>query len=437
MNTGLIEKALLAILLVILGGIVLHAPLTVYFGSLLPDFELIIKAWKEILMIPAAVLTVLLVYRSKLWPELVRDKLLWLMAGYVVLHFITLLIFWQGWPATLAGLAIDLRFIAYFVLVYVLIKSRPDWRRWFMKVAVAGAVIVVGFGFLQLFLPHDVLKHIGYDKYETIAPYLTVDRNYDFIRINSTLRGPNPLGAYVVIVLAAVAAAMTAGRLRLGDRRVAAATILFTLASTAVLWVSYSRSALVAAVMAVALVGLIVYGRRVNRYVWVGIVALGLMTIGGLYVARDTNLVSHVILHEDPNEGNDVNSNDGHVESLVIGLERMAEQPLGAGVGSTGSASLLGDSPIIIENHYLFIAHEIGWLGLILFMAIFSLVLWRLWCVRRDWLATTLLASGVGLAAIGILLPVWVDDTVAIVWWGLAAMVLASNNRRDDERSTN
>jgi hypothetical protein len=32
------------------------------------------------------------------------------------------------------------------------------------------------------------------------------------------------------------------------------------------------------------------------------------------------------------------------------------------------------------------------------------------------------LASGIGLALIGLLLPVWVDDTVSIVWWGLAAI---------------
>jgi len=37
-------------------------------------------------------------------------------------------------------------------------------------------------------------------------------------------------------------------------------------------------------------------------------------------------------------------------------------------------------------------------------------------------------ASGLGLILIGLVLPVWVDDTVSIVWWGLAALVIASGS---------
>jgi hypothetical protein len=105
---------------------------------------------------------------------------------------------------------------------------------------------------------------------------------------------------------------------------------------------------------------------------------------------------------------------------------RFAKQPLGGGVGSTGSASLLGDSGLIIENQYLFIAHESGWLGLGIFIAIFITVLRRLYANRRDWLNLGVLASGISLAVIGVIQPVFVDDTVSLVWWGLAAIALAS-----------
>jgi hypothetical protein len=148
------------------------------------------------------------------------------------------------------------------------------------------------------------------------------------------------------------------------------------------------------------------------------------MAAGGLLIARDTSFVSNVLLHEDPSGGNEINSNEGHIESLSYGLDRLIHQPLGAGVGSTGSASLFGDQPVIIENQYLFIAHEIGWLGLLVFAALFVIVMIRLWRVRSDWLGLGVFASGIGLALIGILLPVWVDDTVSIIWWGLAAVVL-------------
>jgi len=119
-------------------------------------------------------------------------------------------------------------------------------------------------------------------------------------------------------------------------------------------------------------------------------------------------------------------SNDGHVNSLKDGLGRLLLQPLGGGVGSTGSASLYGSLPLTVENQYLFISHETGWAGLIVFMYIFAEVLRQLWRRRQDYLALGVFASGLGLAVIGLLLPVWTDDTVAIVWWGLAGLAIGS-----------
>jgi uncharacterized membrane protein len=71
------------------------------------------------------------------------------------------------------------------------------------------------------------------------------------------------------------------------------------------------------------------------------------------------------------------------------------------------------------------VAHEVGWLGLVLFMAIWVWVLWRLWKNRGHWLTNTMLASGVGLMAISFTWPVLVDDPVSMIWWGLAATALA------------
>jgi hypothetical protein len=44
---------------------------------------------------------------------------------------------------------------------------------------------------------------------------------------------------------------------------------------------------------------------------------------------------------------------------------------------------------------------------------------------RDDWLAMSMFASGIGIAVACIVLPVWADDTVALVWWGLAGVALA------------
>lgn len=415
------------ILLVILGGIVLHAPFSVALGTLFPDIELLVKSWKEILMVPAVFLAGWLVWRQNNWRKLAQDRILQLVVLYALLHLTTAAALLSGPMATVAGLMIDLRYVVFFALVYILLRLAPEYKKVFLQVAVAGAVIVIGFGVVQLFLPANILAYIGYGP-DTIQPYLTVDRNYDYIRINSTLRGPNPLGAYVGIVLSLLAAAIMRGKLPIRRPKVAFMTALAALASLVVLWVAYSRSAVAAAGLSVFLVGTVAGRHLISRRIWiVGCVAVFALA-GGLFFARDHSFVTNVILHENREGGSAVGSNEEHINSLQDGIERMLRQPVGAGIGSTGSASLMSEEPLIIENQYLFIAHEVGWLGLVLFVALFYLVLRRLWWQRRDWLSLGVLASGVGLSCIGLLLPVWADDTVAIVWWGLAAVAIAGRS---------
>lgn len=194
--------------------------------------------------------------------------------------------------------------------------------------------------------------------------------------------------------------------------------------SLVALWWSYSRSALGATGIAAGVVVAAGFYQKIPRKVWIGgFIVVGIIG-GSCFAARDSHFVANVILHENPQGGSVTKSNDGHIDSLQDGTARLLRQPFGAGVGSTGSASLDSDEPLIIENQYLFIAHESGWLGLALFVALFSLILQRLWHRKEDWLALGVLASGVGLTVIGLLQPVWVDDTVSIVWWGLAGIAL-------------
>ena len=435
MNARLLTRMYALILLVIFGGIVLHAPFTVGVETLFPGSGLLAKSWKELLMILAALLAVILVIQKDAWRELAGDMIIKVISVFGALHAIIALALIKGPLATFAGLAIDLRYVLFFLLVYILLRLAPEYKKIFLKVGLAGAVIVVGFGVLQLFLPADILSHIGYNE-NTIQPYLTVDKNPDFIRINSTLRGPNPLGAYIVIVLGLLAAAVVRGRVAIRQPKIALIVGAAALSSLIVLWASYSRSAVGAAAVTVFLVLVVAARHLISRRLWiVGCVALFAL-IGGVIVGREHPFISNVVLHENREGGSAISSNDGHIESLKDGTERLIRQPIGAGIGSTGSASLLTDEPVIIENQYLFIAHEVGWLGLILFVVLYWLILARLWRRRDGWLALGVFASGVGLALIGILLPVWVDDTVSIIWWGLAAVAIASKGENNARRKT-
>jgi hypothetical protein len=425
-GVGKLDRVYLGILLVIFGGIVLQAPISVGLGALFPHDNLVIKAWAEILMAIASVLAIIILVRQHK-TALLKEPLMVGIGIYGLIYVATLLIFRLNDTALAAGFVIDLRYILFFVLVFIAMRLYPDSRIRFIKIGAVGGLIVMIFALLQVFiLPADILRYIGYNV-NTIAPYLTVDQNHAFIRINSTLRGPNPLGAYAVIMLALLVAFLALGKRKIFTRPVLPVAILL-IGSVVALWVSYSRSALVGAVIAIGVVLGAVIHNKLSRKSWIIGAIIVLLGLGAVAMTGHTSFFSNIFLHENPNGGSSTNSNQGHLSSLQNGLDQFLVEPFGAGVGSTGSASFSTNNPLIIENQYLFIAHEVGWLGLVLFIMIFIGVMARLWQWRRDWLALGVFASGIGLAFIGLVLPVWVDDTVSIVWWGLAAIAIGGRH---------
>lgn len=425
----ILRRTLFVVTITIFCGVVFHAPLSVWLGTFFPTEQLLVKSWKEILIGVALIITVLQIHRHHLWRRLGDDWIVRLLVAYGILHLLLLPLFWQGIMPSIAGLMIDLRFIAFFVVLYCALHIYPGWRRPLLVGALMAAVISLLFVVLQVtILPHDILKYIGYDKYTTIAPYMTVDQNYDYVRVNGTLRGPNPLGAYGVIILAIALGLRTMAVARLRTLHRFAPLMVSVLAGMAAvaIWFSYSRSALVVGVAVIGCIFGAALWRHSPRKALI-VAGTTIFMLAVLVISQwNTPVVQNILLHENANSSSAVSSNDEHVKSLELGWARMLLQPFGAGVGSTGSASLMGEKPIIIENQYLFVAHETGWIGLILFSWLFGLVLVRLYARRREYVAFGTFVSGIGLALIGILLPVWVDDTVSIVWWGFAAIALMS-----------
>ena len=417
-------------LLAVFGLVVFHAPLSVFFGQFSnPD---LVKGWKEIIMLVLIPLVIFSVYRAGLLKIISRDRLLQLIGIYAALHLALLLSFKTSMYQSIAGLTIDLRYLLFFVLVYCVVILWPKSRGLFVKVGIFVAIFSITFALLQAtLLPHDVLKNIGYSE-STIEPYQTVDKNTDYIRVNGTLRGPNPLGAYIVIIISLLGAwALTHSKSFIKQKWlfVGSGILLVT-----TLWASYSRSAFIALLVSSIVIISIIFRKRLNLQ---GIVIAGtvlILMVSSIVLLRNSSFVQNVILHDNPTTGSSVDSNEAHVDSLGQGLERVVRQPFGAGIGSTGSASLKSDKPLIIENQYLFTAHESGWFGLGLFVVIYIFILGRLYNYRRDWLSLGVFASGIGLAIVGILLPVWVDDTVSLVWFGFAAVALGSHFKKETKK---
>ncbi len=411
------------VLLLIFGLVIFHAPLSVYISQFAP--EAIIKAWKEILLLLVTPLILYLLAKKGYLRQLSNDVLLQLVVIYCLLHLVLAISITTSPYQTFAGLLIDLRYLLFFVLVLGIVMLQPSLRKVFVKVGAIASAISLGFAALQAtLLPHDILKYIGYSK-DTIQPYLTVDKNHDFIRINGTFRGPNPLGAYTVIVLSAISALFL--KKRKAFEQYKWQLLILTLLAVIALWASYSRSALLALVISIVTLVIVSVARKIQIRYWFAFAIIIVVLLGSLFNIRDSSFVQNVVLHNNPNGGSSLDSNEQHATSLSQGLEQTVRHPYGVGIGSTGSASLKSNNPNIIENQYIFIAHEAGWLGLGLFLVIFEIIMWRLYQNRRDWLSLGVFASGIGLACIGLLLPVWADDTISLIWFGLAAVAIGSH----------
>jgi len=423
-----LESVLKAIILIVGIGVILHTPVSVWLSSLLPDFTNYIKAWKEVLLFVGLAIAAVLIFKYK--KTVPHKKLVALVLIYSLLHVFMIAVNYKGLFASIAGLMIDLRYLVYFALVLFAINLDPSFKQKFLKISFIGAGIVTIFALLQVYiLPNDFLSLLGYSK-ATILPYMTIDQNENYIRINSTLRGPNPLGAYAIMVIAILASWLTVNHRKL-DTKKSIYVSLILVGGLVSLWSSYSRSALMAAVIAIVFLA---FNRFNVSKKNLSIFAVIAVALGGMIFAmRGTSFVSQVFLHDNTAIIDNLNSNEGHASSLATGWDLMVANPFGVGVGTTGSASMHTDSSLIIENQYLFVAHEVGWLGLALFIGITVLLSIKLWKRQTDWLSISVLASGIGIYMIGFFLPVWVDDTVSIIWWGLAAAAITGGM---DERIT-
>ncbi len=419
-----------------LGLVTLQTPLVVLLWSRLPSYALVFKSAADFVIIINSLISLYLVIKN--WSKFRRYKTLLILTGvYILITAIAGLLTWGQWKSLLAGLVIDLRYILILISGLVLGVLDENWSERVVKIVLRLGLIVTAFALLQVtVLPRDFLKNFGYSA-ETIQPYLVIDQNDAYVRINSTLRGPNPLGALAVIVIALTLSRFYHdGEIKRADKTNLALILLAGLA----LLNSHSRSAWLAGAL-VVVVCLVFYFKSARQLVrWSVIAGVGLVVLGlGFLIIKDDNhsLVDefqHLLLHDNA-ETSHMSSDEERKSSLTTALNLIKDRPiLGHGVGSAGSASLMrkDGKELIIENQFLFVWYEAGLVGLLAFTSLYGTVLFSLFKLRHDWIAFGLFISGVGLAVIGMFLPVFVDSAVAVTWWGLSGATIGklSYNKR-------
>jgi hypothetical protein len=426
-----LQRILIASFVLILVLLPFHAFLSTWGGTEIGPL-LAWKSWKEILLAALVPFVAAYLFLNRNIARTIWHS--WLTAltlAYILLTF-GFAIGSQASPdAVLAGILMNLRFLAIMLLAQIIWASGHPWmhrvKKWLQQWLFVTTIILSVLAIAQVtVVPHDFLEQFGYGP-DTIPAYLMVDENPDALRAFATMRGPNPLGAWLLLPLAL--AAITVVRQR---RNVLAGLALGF--GVVALVASGSRSAwLGAGVAAVILAVMLVPRAKLARAVKWGVAPTLVLGAVFLWLAATVPALRLAVFRSSPTdpyllEG----STEKHWQETVNGLADAAAQPFGQGVGTAGPASFydLNGLPKIPENYFVQLAQEVGFAGLLLFLAISVLVVYHLWQRRHEAIHAALLASFIGINVINIFLHGWADDPTAMTWWAVLGLYLFADSKK-------
>ncbi len=337
--------------------------------------------------------------------------------------------------AIAAGLLMNLRFVAIFLLAMLVAASGDRWvekvKKWLEPWLFVTTIFLAVLAIAQVtVIPKEFLAQFGYDKNTTIAPYISVD-NTDALRAFATMRGPNTLGSYLILPLMLAALAMWR------EPRNLLAGLALGLGSVAMVMTS-SRSAWLG--VSVALAVLVVlsepFKKLLTGTLWliIPLVSLGFIF---LWVAANVPALRLAVFHS---SNGDLSLTEGsidkHWQATVKGATDAWQHPLGQGIGVSGPASFYNtnDTARIPENYFVQLAQEVGIVGLGLFLAICSMIAYKLWQLRKQAWPRVLLASFIGLGVVNLFLHGWSDDPTAMTWWAIAGLFVFGTPKVDTKK---
>ena len=389
-----------------------------------PTQERIIIGWKEIILFLGLIsLAVRWIVTKKL--PFTPTKL-----DAFLLIFIAFAVFWGGQHVSVKTLIFGLRYDVSPFLYYILARSvhvsREQLLQYMCYLCYISLPILL-FGIAQtLFLPQDLLTHIGYSWGGSVTgnPLPPTHLIGTTVRAMSTFPGPNSLGMYAVLlffiswfVLPAKQAAVRYGFLAL---------TLTTLA------VTFSRGHLLALLSASVIVGFYALLHKkfllhkpasvarvltLSTYAALALGLVGILTYGNSHGAT-SDPAQNIILHND--------STAIHHDVLIEAWDSIKAHPFGSGMGTSGLATTnTGGTVFNPESWYIQIAQDLGWVGLLGALAVLASVFSLLASLLHDLpdnednrLALFFTASFIAIAVSGDFLPSWFEAT-SVIWWVL------------------
>lgn len=383
------------------------------------------KIGKDVALFALVLFTICLVF----WQR-VGDKWFYWLLGFTAAYGALHLVLWAFHPevydrSAILGIIYNNRLPLFAVLGYGATLLNPT--KFVFSSLLRGVVIIgtaiAGLGILQYFLPDNIMTHFGYSLERGARPAFFIDDHPDMPRIMSTLREPNALGAFLLVPVAALTAAL----LRNKDRNKQLVIMGLLGINLLAVLLTFSRSAWLATALAMFLTvcwqfrsGIGVFLRRG----WPLLIVLLVLVSAVGYTQRHNPLVESYITHGTDDE--DLDSNDYHWLFFKQGVEGIVSYPFGHGPGTAGLASIQNpEGSFLTENYYVQIGYELGLAGLALFVALNVWLYRRLW-QQKNHLSLVLLTTFWGYVVTNMLLHTWANEAVAAQWWLLAGVALGA-----------
>lgn len=379
------------------------------------------KLAKEVAIILTALLCITLVLTKKLSTHWYRIGLL-ITGLYGVLHLILYLTMQKtNLQVALLATIYNLRPLLFLLIglsIVILWQKKFDLRK-VINFALIISTIVAVLGIVQYFLPTDFLTQFGYSDVRGAKPSFLIDNKPDLPRVMSTLREPNSLGAFLVFPIMILLHRLLSVRPR---KLIIAGVSLHVLA----LLLTFSRSAVLALIISLGVYFALAHHSKTLNFVkksrWV-IIGFVLLIGFGTFMLRDQYFVQNVLFHSDENTMSELDSNEKHFVQTANGVDAVMEAPIGYGPGTAGPVSMHSEDPFITENYYLQLAHEIGIVGLMIFLLVCVLLCIALIRIGSPE-AQILLAVFAGYAVCNIFLHTWANEAVVAQWWLLCGLII-------------
>lgn len=431
------SKAAAILFLGLIAYLPVHIFVSTVIGANFGGLELF-KASKDIAVavIGFLLLPYMIKNRDMVIRVLFKDWLGIMSISYIAVHLLFFVLYHQDLDSAALGLLYNTRYIVMLLLVLILSRAEKEFITSYIiaKIVVISSAAVGVVGVLQYYvLPENFFEKLGYSMKNGALPWFYIDGKPDFPRIMSTMRDPNSLGSYLLIPLSLVGAKLLICYRSMSIRmRYYAFGIIGLLIVALIL--AFSRSGIVGLIITV--VTSIVLAneewikRNFRKVLSLGVIAL-IIVVGAGVIFMQTNprTFKNVVFHADE-QTSFRDPNELRVDFLKRSIKEIVHRPFGSGLGTAGLASMKNDikGVNLTENYYLQLALEVGVVGLGLFLAICSIVVIRLhkiWYSERGIVPLALIASFAGLFVTNMLAHIWTNETIALIWWSLAAVCLA------------